>query len=353
MADDVRNSLVLITRKWQPAIGGMETWSMRLAEALGSFAAVEVIALPGRRNGMPPHAASLLAFPFTVLARLLSLRQAPKAALLGDMAIWPLALPARLRGIRRIAIAAHGTDVSYHRRGGIRGKLYGAYLRLGSRMLGSATVIANSRATAEVLNETGWHDAHVVPLATDITAPPPDGRHNGRLLFAGRLIERKGCGWFIREVLPLLPESIGLDIAGTGWSTAERALLNHPRVRFLGPLHGDALVRAYREALAVVVPNIPVENGEFEGFGLIAPEAAAAGGMVLAADCDGLRDAVIDGVTGHLLPSADAACWMNAIMAADGTPPGIRAKRLAGFQGEASRFFDWQRAARQTLTAIA
>lgn len=352
MAGEMPLSMVFITRKWAPAVGGMETWSIRMAEALARLCALEPIALPGKDDGMPPSAFSLLAFPFTVIRRLFALPVKPDAALLGDMAIWPLALVAMLRGARRIAIAAHGTDVAYHRRGGITGHLYGAYLRLGARLLRDTIIIANSRATAEVLRETGWHNSAIVPLATDIVAPPPDGTHNGRLLFAGRLIERKGCGWFIREVLPLLPAHITLDIAGTGWNETERAMLDNPRVHFLGALQGEALIRAYRDALAVVIPNIPMANGEYEGFGLVAPEAAAAGGMVLAADCDGLRDAVIDGVTGRLLPPADAPAWAAAVVTVEEWPDTARSSRLIASQKAAGQHFDWQRAAAQTLAAF-
>jgi len=352
MAGEMPLSMVFITRKWAPAVGGMETWSIRMAEALARLCALEPIALPGKDDGMPPSAFSLLAFPFTVIRRLFALPVRPDAALLGDMAIWPLALVAMLRGARRIAIAAHGTDVAYHRRGGIRGHLYGAYLRLGARLLRNTLIIANSRATAEVLCETGWHNSAIVPLATDIVAPPPDGTHNGRLLFAGRLIERKGCGWFIREVLPLLPAHITLDIAGTGWNETERAMLDNPRVHFLGALQGEALIRAYRDALAVVIPNIPMANGEYEGFGLVAPEAAAAGGMVLAADCDGLRDAVIDGVTGRLLPPADAPAWAAAVVDAARQSIEERAEQSAASQHEAVRRYNWKLVAQKTLTTI-
>lgn len=343
--------IAFITRKWAPAIGGMETYSMRLVQSLSRIHPVELIALPGRENGQPPSTASLLAFPFSAARRLLSIKPAPLVLHIGDMAIWPLGLMAAICGGGTVVISAHGTDVAYHRRGGLKGWLYGFYLRLGSRLMSSTVVIANSRATAEVLRETGWTGAHVIPLATDVAAPAPAGKDNGRVLFVGRLIERKGCGWFIREVLPLLPE-ITLDIAGTCWSEAERALLDHPRVNFLGPLRGEALVEAYRDALAVIVPNIPMANGEYEGFGLVAPEAAAAGALVLAADCDGLRDAVIDDLTGRLLPPADAAAWAGSIR--ELSKLGAEEKRdiRAAAQASARDRFSWDRVARDTLAVM-
>ncbi len=68
-----------------------------------------------------------------------------------------------------------------------------------------------------------------------------------------------------------------------------------------------------RSASCVVVPNIPLANGQFEGFGLVAVEAAAAGGIVLAANCGGLAEAVIDGQTGHLLEPANGPEWLARI----------------------------------------
>ena len=40
----------------------------------------------------------------------------------------------------------------------------------------------------------------VVPLATDMRPAGPIGRPKSFALFAGRLVERKGCAWFIRNV---------------------------------------------------------------------------------------------------------------------------------------------------------
>jgi glycosyltransferase involved in cell wall biosynthesis len=338
--------ILFVTRKWAPATGGMETYSLRLTEALGDRA--EVIALPGRANGMPPGTGALLAFPFTILRRYLA-RRTPQVLHAGDMALWPVGLLAGRHAT--VALSAHGTDVAYHRRGGLKGGLYGLYLCLGARMLRKATVIANSRATAEVLGETGWRNVIVVPLATDMAGSPSDGRHDGKILFAGRLIERKGCGWFIRNVLSLLPETIALQVAGTKWDSREAIALEDPRVEYLGTLDGPALAQAYRNALCVVVPNIETATGEYEGFGLVAAEAAAAGGLVLAADHGGLTDAVIDGETGMLVKSGDATAWRDAIAKISGWSREERQAFLWRAQSTAVERYSWTRVARETVAA--
>ncbi len=347
--DPARPGILFVTRKWAPATGGMETYCLRLTEALAAHEPVEVLALPGRANGMPPGGLALIGFAFAALLRCLARRSAPRVLHLGDMAIWPLAVPALIWRDTVVAISAHGTDVSYPRRGGLKGRLYGAYLRLGARVLRRARVVANSHATDDVAAETGWRSGAVVPLATDFAGAMPTGFHDGTILFAGRLVERKGCGWFIREVLPLLPDDLRLRVAGTDWETRESAALRHPRVEFLGPLSSERLARAYASALCVVVPNIVVPNGEFEGFGLVAVEAAAAGGVVLAADHGGLRDAVVDGTTGFLLPCGDAQMWAQAVIRIARWSQKERQDFVALSMTRCSEHFRWQRVARQTL----
>lgn len=355
-APDPRAERVLfITRKWAPAVGGMETYCLRLTEELAKqVLSLEVIALPGRSGGRPPTALALLAFPFTVIARVLAARQSPTVMHLADMAIWPLAIIALItRGRPRIVLSAHGTDVAYHRRKTLRGKLYGAYLRLGAKLLGKATVIANSKATDTALRETGWQNIGIIPLATDITAPAPDGTTDGTILFVGRLVRRKGFGWFARNVMPLLPKGTQLHVAGPVWDPAEGEALRLPGVTHLGNLHGLTLVNAYRRALCVVVPNIVVPDGEYEGFGLVAPEAAAAGGLVLAAACDGLRDAVLDGETGFLIPSGDAQAWAEKISEISLWSEQQRQEFTGRSALRAQAHYSWARVASATLDVYA
>ena len=231
------------------------------------------------------------------------------------MASWPFALLARLRRPSiRIVMSAHGTDVSYGRRTGWRGWLYRVYLRTGAALLASARVIANSEATAEACRQAGFRRIEIVPLASDFRAPALMPGPGSRVLFAGRLIRRKGLSWFVGSVLPLLPEDIGLEVAGSLWSDEEAASLLDQRVGYMGVLDQPALANAYAGALCVIVPNIEMANGEFEGFGLVAVEAAAAGGVVLASNTGGLRSAVKDGVTGFLLEPGDAAAWAAKIL---------------------------------------
>ncbi len=342
---------MFVSRKWPPAMGGMETYSKELSDALRSYAEVETLVLPGHPDGSVPGKAKLLWFGLRAAIRLLFTRSPAAITHVADMASWPLALCARIRspGARRV-LSAHGTDVAYPLRGGAKGGLYGAYLCLGARLLGPVTVIANSAATAKAAKGYGFRDTVVVPLAAKVTTEAAETTKQ-TILFSGRLVKRKGFAWFARNVLPLLPDDMTLDVAGTVWDTDERAMLDHPRVRYLNRLDQKTLWRSYAEALCVVVPNIDVPNGEFEGFGLVALEAAAAGGIVLASHHSGLKEAVMDGQTGFHITPGDPRAWADKIMEIAGWDDAERSAFSRRAKDLCNRHFTWDRVAVDTFNA--
>ncbi|MCB1355154.1 MAG: glycosyltransferase family 4 protein [Maritimibacter sp.] len=341
-----------VTRKWPPAVGGMETYSKRLTDLLGARCDLDVIALPGRTDGSAPTPAQIVVFGARTFFALAFARPPVDVTHVGDMASWPLGLAARMRSRRtQVVLSAHGTDVSYPARGGLKGRLYGAYLALAHRLLPGAIVLANSGATARAVQGIGFDDVRIVPLAADALFAGPAPLPGPTLLFAGRLVRRKGLAWFVENVLPLLPDTLRLEVAGTVWDEAEGAALKHPRVKFLGPLPQDALGMKYAGALCVVVPNIDTEIGEFEGFGLVATEAAASGAVVLASAIDGLCEALVDGETGFHLPAGDARAWAEKIAEVAGWDPAERARFLETAQAVSRTRYAWARVAEETFAA--
>jgi glycosyltransferase involved in cell wall biosynthesis len=328
----------------------METYCTELVSELRRHHDVTAIVLPGRANGSAPSFGALIQFAMSTVWRLLTRPGGFDAIHGGDMAVWPLVVLARLRSPHATTtLSAHGTDVAYAVRPGLRASIYRYYMRLGARMASAARIAANSRATAEVAPTLGFGKARltVIPLATRITTarPPAPGRN---LLFAGRLVRRKGLSWFVDEVLPHLPEDITLDVAGTVWDESERPALTHSRVRSLGRVDPAELPARMAAALAVVIPNIEDQQGHLEGFGLVAVEAAAAGGVVLAAKTGGFLDSVIDGTTGRLLPPQSAPDWIAAIKDVANWDPSHRIDVAVKAQDAARDYFTWERVAQQT-----
>jgi glycosyltransferase involved in cell wall biosynthesis len=331
----------------------METYAKRISEELSKYADLRTYALSTRDRDSVPGAMALVLFGITTAFRIISGRRGIDRILIGDLATWPIALAARLRSPRaKVVIAAHGTDVSYARRPTMKGKIYGYYLRLAATFFSGALVIANSAATESRVIDAGFRRTRVIPLAADGNNSTPTGKRGNNILFAGRIIPLKGLSWFVTEVLAGLPENIGLDVAGQILDSGEAAVLTHPRVRHLQTLSQDELKAAFAGALAVVVPNISVPTNEFEGFGLVATEAAASGGIVLAADLDGLRDAVIEDRTGFLLTAENADIWIDKIIEISTWSNSRRSEFIRASMEACREWYSWDRVGRQTFDAL-
>jgi glycosyltransferase involved in cell wall biosynthesis len=341
-------SVRFVTRKWAPAMGGMETYCHRLTEELAKTRSLDIIALPGKPDGSAPSSAALLGFGVSAGFKLLK-RPSARVFHFGDMAIWPLAWISRLRHKHaKYVISAHGTDASFPLRGGILGSVYGAYLRLGARLLPHMTVIANSRATADACRISGYRNVQIVSLATDMQPHAPLVKQPRKILFAGRLVKQKGLAWFVQNVLPQLPQNITMNVAGTVWDKEEGAALANPRVHFLGRLDEGTLAQAYADALCVVVPNIDVAAQAFEGFGLVATEAAGAGAIVLASYHSGLKEALLDGETGFHVTPGDAQAWVTKIMEILAWDDHERTTFKARVVDAVNARYRWDRVARET-----
>ncbi len=349
----MNKNVLFITRKWPPAVGGMETYCAELVAALKSQINLSLEALPGRESGAPPSGLALIGFGLRSLIRLAGARPKYDIIHAADMAIWPLALAASIRAPdAKIVLSAHGTDVAFANRRGILPHLYRYYLRLGARLLRKGTMLANSQATASLLERHGFRSPKVIPLAAQtrpISPQPPQPY----LLFVGRLTKQKGCRWFIENVLPKLPDGLSLCVVGPVIDASEKSALAAPRVTFHGPVRGEELVQLRRNALAVIVPNIDSDPTYFEGFGLAATEASAAGGVALTANVFGLRDAVIDGRTGYLLPAGEPEAWVKKITKIAGWTQAEREQFITNSVSETAEYFSWARVARDTLAAYA
>lgn len=344
-------AVLFITRKWPPAVGGMETYSVELARRLEVATRLELRALPGCGDGKPPAGPALIGFGLKTAAWLVRSRQRFDVAHGGDMAVWPLVWLARARGLaRRAVLSAHGTDVSLGTRAGLVARAYAAYLRLGASLMPQTTVVANSAATAGLVRHFGFKDVRTVPLAATAPAPAPADLSNPYIAFVGRLTRSKGCGWFAREVLPKLP-GLRLKVAGTIIDPSERTGLEAEGVEYVGPLFGEALAAFRRNAVAVVVPNLVGGPESFEGFGLAATEAAAAGAVVIAARAHGLADAVRDSLTGYLLEPGDANAWAAKIAEISRWRREERQAFVARAQQVSAAYYSWDRVTRETLAA--
>src|SRR5207249_2641477 len=82
-----------------------------------------------------------------------------------------------------------------------------------------------------------------------------------------------------------------IKVVGSGPEYGRLSTLYGGTAEFMRRLKDEELARLYAGARALVVPNV-------EEFGIAAVEAQAAGRPVLGVDAGGLKETVVDGVTG-------------------------------------------------------
>lgn len=312
--------LIFITRKFPPAVGGMEEFSAQLAARYPG--PLRLIALRRGQRWLPL---------FIARAALACLRHRGSAEVvhLGDALLAPAApLFSALAGAPA-TLTLHGQDVTRPFPG------YAALLRPALRALGEGQTVAVSTYTAdETARRFGIHP-RVIPNGVDIdrfariqpAADPAAERsalglptHGPLVVTVGRLVARKGAAWFAEQVLPLLGPDVTFAVVGSGPEEVplRRIAAREPRLRLLGALPGAAVERLYACADLFVAPNIPVP-GRPEGFGIAPAEAAAAGLPVLAAALEGLVDmAAVCGA--HLVPPANPDAWAAAVRGALAAP---------------------------------
>jgi glycosyltransferase involved in cell wall biosynthesis len=168
------------------------------------------------------------------------------------------------------------------------------------------------------------------------------------MLFACRqLFPRKGIRFFIEAAARLRAKypDLAVVIAGDGFERPELEELARrqgiaDRTTFLGWVANKQLPDYYRACAVSVIPSLE------EGFGIPAAEAMGCCAPVVATDAGGLPEVVEDGVTGFVVPKADAGALANAIdrLLSD---PELRARMGRAGRTRACERFDWDRSASQ------
>ena len=324
----MRPRVLFISRKWPPAVGGMESYSKTLADSLAKHCEVELLVLPGRPDGRPP---SLGAYGVFVLKAMWRVFRSPKRyhhLILGDVLLFPAGLVAAATASRcSRTVILYGLDLVYQRRPGLIPRIYGLFLKAfvstQAKFHHKVAISAHTRSLAEGV---GVRDVSViVPAIPDsalVNARPADellpDAFNAvprRILYFGRLIHRKGVDWFAARVLPYLPHDVTLFVVGSPTDPAyAETVARRPRVEYLGRLPDNVLSAMIVRSHVVVMPNVTsVADGDAEGFGLVAVEASALGAILVASRLQGITDAVIDGQTGTLVAAEDAVAWIEAV----------------------------------------
>lgn len=239
---------------------------------------------------------------------------------------WPLpmAIPGwaarRAAGIPLIC-SFHGVEMTFARAAPV--PFLVPFLRRAIRTADAVT--ANSTYTANLIRDLYARSIDIIPFGATTPVPPatPPMEVGGplRLLFVGRLVERKGVHYLLRAVALARKEvELTLDIVGQGPEREQleqetRALGLDNVVRFHGFVSHEELVRHYERAQVFVLPAAPDAKGDVEGLGVVLIEALSYGRAVIASAAGGITDIVKDDRSGILVPPGDAPALGQAIAA--------------------------------------
>lgn len=181
-------------------------------------------------------------------------------------------------------------------------------------------VVAVSDSTRQDLVNRGMDPAliEVIPNGIDLAAftPAPDGRRSETptVLYLGRLQRYKRVDLILRAGARLLAAGHDLRVVIAGRGDRDAALRSlarelgiGDRVDFRGRVTDPERLDLFRRSWVHVLtsPN--------EGWGIANVEAAACGTPTVASDSPGLRESVVDGVTGFLVPHGDVAALAERI----------------------------------------
>ncbi len=222
-------------------------------------------------------------------------------------------------------------------------------------------VTAISSSTARAVREIENRPVSIIPYAAalpeTLTAVPraalsdPDAPL--RLLFVGRLVERKGVEVLVRALARLRHlRDAELVIVGTGHredSIRQTAALENVSdyVHFAGFVDEERLASEYASCDIFVLPAVVDARGDTEGLGVVLLEALRYERPVVASAAGGITDIVVDGVTGWLADPGDAEVLARKLFAVASRPEEARRVATHG-RMEAEARFSWERILAET-----
>jgi glycosyltransferase involved in cell wall biosynthesis len=207
--------------------------------------------------------------------------------------------------------------------------------------------LAISDSTAASLEEIGVERRRVHVLPPGVDAPTVTvGERSAEPLFVcvGRLMPHKRIDLLLRAWDQVRPKTGGrLVVIGEGPERGALEALAGDDVAFAGRVDDDEKWRLLSSAWTLVHP------AHHEGWGIVITEAAAVGTPAIGFNVPGVKDAIVDGVTG-VLAESEADLVTRWIEIAEDTD--LRERLSIGARRNAANF-GWDRVARDFSTIAA
>jgi glycosyltransferase involved in cell wall biosynthesis len=325
--------ILFISRAYLPVFGGIERQNAGIAESLSKITPTMIIANKKGKKNLP------FFLPYVTLKSLFIARKYD-AILFGDGVLSPIGVFLKLFYPRKRYISIiHGLDITFAHKKSLLGKIYRLINIPALKKLDKLIMVGNETIAEAVKIGIPEKKCVFIPNGLEIDEICEKCSRvnmeevlkmdlgNKKIIFrGGRFTKHKGTEWFIRNVMPKLPEDYILVSAGGGVAKATAGDENYypkceqavkdlkleNRVKLLLNLKRSDLKKLFNACDLYISPNIKVP-GSMEGFGITAIEAAACERVVLASNLEGLKDAIKDGQDGFLLEPENADVWAEKI----------------------------------------
>ena len=207
---------------------------------------------------------------------------------------------------------------------GLRGRFFDDLRRFVIRRSTGITVVSRAMGDAALSLGARGEDIQVIPMGVDLReafSPLKTSRRDTQLLFVGRLVEKKGLSYLVKAMPSVAQRHPGVKLTIVGSGPEESSLRAEvaalglaDRICFVGPVENTRLPSFYREAGIVVFPSVVAGDGDQEGFGLVLVEALGCECAVVATDLPAVRDIVIHGTTGLMVPERNVEALARSII---------------------------------------
>lgn len=314
--------ILFISRAYPPVVGGIENHNYALSQWLPKHVETKTLANRFGKKFLP------LYLPFAVIYALIFMLRRD-TLLLGDgvLGIVGWLVKVFYGDRKRVVCILHGLDLTYTLP--LYQKLWvGHFIPASNQLIavGNETIHAGvTRGIPEskfifIPNgvDTEQFAPKNIPLSTLAALLQTDIQEKHILYTAGRLVKRKGVDWFIRYVLPSLPENIIYVVSGSGPNQENIKKAIHDtgtgsRVFILGFVSDEEREVLLNTSDIFIQANVPV-SGDIEGFGFVVLEAASTGLPVVASKLEGLKDAIHDHENGLLADSEHPESFKRIIL---------------------------------------
>ncbi len=181
----------------------------------------------------------------------------------------------------------------------------------------SDLITVNSTHTAKELIQFNPKNLSIIPFGAAVepediskqkNITKEDNQDTTKLLFVGRLVERKGVEYLLQAVKNLkTKKKIKLTIVGEGGLKESlikkkyQLKLSDKDVEFAGKISGEKLKEYYKNCDIFVLPAIIDSKGDTEGLGVVLLEALSFKKPVIASRVGGIVDIIKDKETGLLV----------------------------------------------------